>query len=516
MLSRLQNVRIGVRLAFSFGVIVCLMLASFAFSRHEMAKVRALAQEVSHAQAERLALASEWRQNILVNGQRSLASALSADTSLAAHFDQAVKQITVRTSEIQKRFAELETTPEGVAAQKALAEMRTHYIAARSKLVEAKTAGDTAAVAGLVDKFKALGEEYGAAVEAIVQLETTRNRAMNDEVSATMDSMQAAMAAVTVVSALLAAGLGWLLAHGVVGPLAQAQQAAERVAGGDLTVDLPAAGRDEVGRLVEALARMQDSLRQLVGGIRESVDSIGVASSEVATGNLDLSSRTEHAAASLQQTAASVEQISGAVRHSADSAQQADTLAQTASTVASRGGDAVAGVAKTLVGMQASSEKIAEIVGTIDGIAFQTNILALNAAVEAARAGEQGRGFAVVAAEVRVLAQRSAGAAKHVRTLISDSVERVGEGSRQAREASATLNEVVASVKRVSDVVREISASAVEQSRGIGEINQAVSSLDQATQQNAALVEESAAAAASLREQAAALAQSVQRFRLPA
>jgi methyl-accepting chemotaxis protein len=333
-------------------------------------------------------------------------------------------------------------------------------------------------------------------------------------VSAAVNFMKLASAAVTATCVAASVLLCWLLNRSVVGPLARAQETADRVADGDLSVDLASTSTDEVGRLTESLGRMQDSLRTLVGSIRLSVESIGVASSEVAMGNQDLSERTEQSAASLQQTASSVEQISSTVRQSADSARQADQLAQQASDVATRGGKAVASVVATMDGIQASSRKIADIIGVIDGIAFQTNILALNAAVEAARAGEQGRGFAVVATEVRNLAQRSATAAKEIKLLIGDSVDRVEAGSQQARSAGDTLTEVVASVRRVSDIVSEISAAASEQAQGIGEINQAVANLDQATQQNAALVEESAAAASSLKDQATTLAQSVQKFRL--
>ena len=297
-------------------------------------------------------------------------------------------------------------------------------------------------------------------------------------------------------------------------PIDQARQWAERIATGDLASSVSDTGRDEAAHLLTALHAMQVSLRSIVGQVRESADSIQVASAEVASGNTDLSQRTEQAAANLQQTAGSLEQLTGNVRQSADAAAQANQLAASASAVAQRGGQVVSQVVQTMDEINHSSKRIADIIGTIDGIAFQTNILALNAAVEAARAGEQGRGFAVVASEVRALAQRSAEAAREIKTLIGTSVEKVETGARLVQHAGSTMGEIVASVQRVTDVIGEITAAAAEQSSGIGSVNAAISSLDQMTQQNAALVEESAAAAESLKDQALRLAGVVSRFHL--
>jgi methyl-accepting chemotaxis protein len=275
-------------------------------------------------------------------------------------------------------------------------------------------------------------------------------------------------------------------------------------------------GTDEAATLLAALNRMQDSLRSVVGQVHESSSSIRHASSEVASGNTDLSHRTEQAASSLQQTASSMEQLTSTVRHSAESARQASQMAGSAAQVAQRGGQVVAQVVSTMDEINHSSKKIADIIGTIDGIAFQTNILALNAAVEAARAGEQGRGFAVVAGEVRSLAQRSAAAAREIKTLIGASVDRVQAGSKLVADAGSTMDEIVASVQRVADIIGEITAAAGEQSAGIGNVNSAVTQLDSMTQQNAALVEQSAAAAESLREQAERLSGVVGTFKLHA
>jgi methyl-accepting chemotaxis protein len=299
-------------------------------------------------------------------------------------------------------------------------------------------------------------------------------------------------------------------------PLTAAQRLAESIADGDLSHAVDDRGHDETAALLRALGTMQARLRGMVGDIRRSADSIQVASSEIASGNADLSARTEQAASSLQQTASSMEQITGTVRQSADSASTANQLASSATEVAQRGGTVVAAVVTTMEQINHSSKKIADIIGVIDGIAFQTNILALNAAVEAARAGEQGRGFAVVASEVRSLAQRSAQAAREVKALIAESVSSVDAGSRLVADAGQTMNDIVGSVQRVTDIIGEISSAAGEQRDGIGQVNTAVTQLDQMTQQNAALVEQSAAAAESLRGQAATLAQVVGAFRLGA
>ena len=302
----------------------------------------------------------------------------------------------------------------------------------------------------------------------------------------------------------------------ICNPINEARRLAERIATGDLSQAINSQGADEAASLLKALGLMQDSLHGIVGQVRQSAESIQVASAEVASGNLDLSQRTEQAASHLQQTAGSVQQLTGSVRHSADAAAQANQLAASASSVARRGGDVVGQVVSTMDEINQSSKRIADIIGTIDGIAFQTNILALNAAVEAARAGEQGRGFAVVASEVRSLAQRSAEAAREIKALIGTSVDKVETGARLVQDAGATMNEIVASVQRVTDVIGEITAAAAEQSGGIGQVNSAVTSLDQMTQQNAALVEESAAAAESLKDQAQRLAGVVARFDLGA
>ncbi len=306
----------------------------------------------------------------------------------------------------------------------------------------------------------------------------------------------------------------WLTLRSISEPLARAVDFARRIAAGDLSFNPVIRGNDETATLQHALVAMQDGLRTLVGEVRLASESIRVASTEVAVGNQDLSERTEQTAGNLQATASSIEQLHGAVSSSADAAGEAKRLAGEASSVAGRGGEVVAQVVTTMEAIKASRRQIADIIGTIDGIAFQTNILALNAAVEAARAGEQGRGFAVVAGEVRTLAQRSAAAAREIKTLIGASVERTETGARLVGHAGQTMGEIVGSVQRVSEVIGGISHAAREQSHGLGQVNASVAELDRMTQQNAALVEQSAAAAESLKHQATRLSEVVATFRL--
>jgi len=347
--------------------------------------------------------------------------------------------------------------------------------------------------------------------QAQASLEETRSAAKARE--ATVGLLSTACGLVML---LVLGGGMWLTYRSIIAPLNQAKRLAQRVAGGDLSSDPVVKGRDEMSELTHALIAMQAGLRTIVTEVRSSTERIATASSEIASGNQDLSLRTEQTASNLQQTASSMEHLTRTVTHSADAAHNANQLVGSASAVAARGGAVVSQVVATMSEIDDRSKKIADIISTIDGIAFQTNILALNAAVEAARAGEEGRGFAVVAGEVRGLAQRSAAAAKEIKSLIGASVEKVATGTQLVHDAGATMAEIVESVRRVTAVVGEITSTSSEQSAGIGEINASVTQLDAMTQQNSALVEQSAAAAESLKAQAARLAGLVATFRLDA
>ena len=322
------------------------------------------------------------------------------------------------------------------------------------------------------------------------------------------------MLALAAAAIVLACALAYWVTRSITRPLQTAVNIARTVASGDLTSRIETAARDETGQLLRELDQMNSSLVNLVGEVRQGSDAIATASSQIASGNLDLSARTEQQAGSLQETAAAMEQLTSTVRQSADNARQANQLALSASSIAGKGGDVVSQVVGTMEEINSAALKIVDIIAVIDGIAFQTNILALNAAVEAARAGEQGRGFAVVASEVRNLAQRSAAAAKEIKALIDDSVQKADTGSRLVSQAGATMQEIVAGVRRVTDIMGEIASASVEQETGIGQINRAISEMDSVTQQNAALVEQAAAAAGALRQQADGLAQVVSVFHL--
>ena len=322
------------------------------------------------------------------------------------------------------------------------------------------------------------------------------------------------MLAAVLLSLALCTAMAWWVYRRLRWALNAAVTSASAIADGKLEVAVPQGGRDEFGVLLGTLRTMTESLRTVVGGVRASATEINVAVTEVATGNVDLSQRTEQQAANLQQTSASMEELTSTVSNNAENARQANQLALGASEVARRGGEVVDQVVTTMGEISDSSHKIADIIGVIDGIAFQTNILALNAAVEAARAGEQGRGFAVVASEVRSLAQRSAQAAREIKTLITDSVQRVESGERLVKDAGATMQEIVTSVRRVTDIIGEISSATAEQSAGIAQVNTSVSELDRMTQQNAALVEEGAAASESLKDQAQRLIHTIDHFQI--
>ncbi len=498
-----------------------LLLLTATVSLHNRGQIQAAELDLRASEAKLLD-AAEWRGLTQSNVARVTASLVSSDAGLEALLKPEIAATTASISAIQKRVDAAATEVAEQAELKLIAQARKTYIAAREAAIKARGEAGAAAAAAtgkalLSAQVLPAANAYLATQQAYVDLQRTHTAAIRANISTEQLNSAYAMAAVL---ALVMAGLSlgtWMLVGSVCRPLVRLAEAARRIGEGDLEAPIPTRRDDEIGAVQRSLAAMRDALRDIVGQVRQSTESIQVASSEVASGNADLSQRTELAASSLQQTASALEQLTGNVRQSAEAAAQVYQLAASASTVAQRGGEVVNEVVSTMDGIHQASRRIADIIGTIDGIAFQTNILALNAAVEAARAGEQGRGFAVVASEVRCLAQRSAEAAREIKGLIGTSVTQVATGARLVQDAGRTMIEIVASVQRVTDVIGEITAAASEQSHGLVQVNGAVASLDQMTQQNAALVEQSAAAAESLRDQALRLARVIDIFlRLPA
>jgi len=395
-------------------------------------------------------------------------------------------------------------------------EARAKFVdAALRPIVEALRAGDTARATALVHgPMIELFMPVRTAINALIQSQLDEAAKENQSSQSTFEMVRLVCLTGMAFGLILAAFVGAMLVKSIVRPLDEAVRIAGAVADGDLTQDIPVRANDETGHLMRALNEMNAGLARIVGRVRAGTDTIASASGQIATGNQDLSARTEQQAASLERTAASMEELTSTVRQNADNARQANTLAQSASEVAARGGTVVTQVVATMGAINASAARIADIIGVIDGIAFQTNILALNAAVEAARAGEQGRGFAVVAGEVRSLAQRSAGAAKEIKALIDDSVHKVGQGNELVDAAGRTMRDVVTSVQHAAVIMEDITAASRVQNDGIAEVNAALAQLDGITRENAGLVEESAAASASVAVQAGHLAQVLSVFKL--
>ena len=436
---------------------------------------------------------------------------------LQNYFKDTMAATTADTSKVQKRYTELENSPEGLRIQEELATIRKSYLETRDKSLELKKAGDMAqARAYALGTFAPVLDKYNAIADKMVDDQVRRSAEQAAEAAELIQSYRMTVLVAGVAGLALLVVLSWVVVQRIRCSLGAVSAVAQRIGEGDLSQPIEVQGRGEVAEMMRAMQGMQTSLVRIVGDVRHSSDSIATGSSEIAMGNADLSQRTEEQASNLEETAASMEEITSTVKNNADTARKAATLAGSASQAAVKGGEVVGQVVTTMQHIAAASRKITDIISVIDGIAFQTNILALNAAVEAARAGEQGRGFAVVASEVRSLAQRSAEAAKEIKSLITASVERVEQGSALVDKAGATMTEVVTAIRRVTDIMGEISAASSEQSAGVGQVGEAVTQMDQATQQNAALVEEMAAAAASLNTQAGELVHAVAVFQLDA
>ena len=513
----MKNLKIGSRLAIGFSCVLAMLLVLSGTAIWRMQHAAAATEMLVKSSLRDERLLGEWRLAIELNAVRAADALRSNDAAHEKELAAAMTASSARAEMVQNSFTESTTQPVMKEKLATLMEARKAYTASRKVALDAKAAGNQAqAIAHFDTETRPRLAAYLAAIRAMTEQQAKLIDEEAEDIALQYRHGRELLLMVSALAVLSGIGFSVFLTRGITRPLAQAVEVANRVAAGDLSARIEVRSRDETGQLMKALATMNDNLGRLVSQVRHGADNIATSASEIASGNMDLSSRTEQQASSLEETASSMEELTSTVKQNADNARQANQLALTASSVAAQGGEVVAQVVDTMSAIDSSSKKIVDIIGVIDGIAFQTNILALNAAVEAARAGEQGRGFAVVATEVRSLAQKSAAAAREIKGLIGDSVEKVDAGSKLVAQAGSTIQEVVASVQRVTDIMSEITAASNEQSAGIEQVNQAIAQMDQVTQQNAALVEEAAAAAGSMQEQAATLAATVGAFTLSA
>ncbi|GJI99273.1 methyl-accepting chemotaxis protein [Duganella caerulea] len=512
----LTHLRIGTRLAAGFAIVLLLAICATSVALYNAHVNAAATRHMMEQPLAKERLASDWYVLIYSAVARTALIARSSDDTLSTTFADVIGASTKKGGELLGRIKELLSSDQEKAVFEASMGLRNTYQKAKTDIMNAKKAGNAAEAEKLYKEvFVPSSDAYQNKVQELL---TLQRKAIDDTAHA-IDAANDRSNMLLMVLAVLMVAIGslaaWVISRSITVPLKSAVAIASTVANGDLTTRFDAETTScEIGELMTALKGMNDALHNVVSQVQSGTSTIATASNEIAAGNMDLSQRTEEQASSLEETASSMEELTSTVRQNAENARQANQLAQAASDVAERGGTIVGQVVDTMGSIDASAKKIVDIIGVIDGIAFQTNILALNAAVEAARAGEQGRGFAVVASEVRNLAQRSAAAAKEIKELIGNSVEQVDIGARLVQQAGSTMDDVVSSVRRVTDIMGEITSASSEQSIGIDQVNTAITQMDQVTQQNAALVEQAAAAAASMQEQAARLADVAASFKL--
>ncbi len=510
-----KDIKISTRLSLAFGLVVLILIAMGIVTVLQLSHMRHSLVDITERRMGTLRELGELRDQVNLQARVIRNIALRPDTELA---QAEAKRLEVSRLAVDGIFAHLDQliqSAEGRGELNQIKELRKQYAGAVGHYLEVLEQGrHDEAVALLFEAVRPLQQAYFAAIQDETRVQNEHAARAGHEAEAAAGSIEIAVGVAGVVAPLLAVLLALSVIRSIVRPIHKSVEIARAVAAGDLTHHIDASGNNEMGQLLQALGEMQSALARVVGTVRHAAMTVSTASIELAQGNMDLSARTEHQASAVEQTSSSMEELSSTVRLNSDNAQQANQLARSASVVAEECGDAVAQAVETMKGINESSRRIADIIGVIDGIAFQTNLLALNASVEAARAGEQGRGFAVVAAEVRNLAGRSAEAAKEIKSLITNSVERVEQGTQQVDRAGATMTEVVSSIRRVNDIMADISAASTEQSTGVSQIGQAVVQMDRATQQNAALVEEMAAAGENLKQQSHELVEAVAVFRL--
>lgn len=513
---RLSNLKIGQQLGIGYGLLLCILAIVALLGINGMHKSNEALHHVVDVNVVKINRLEDMASSIHIVSRVIRTIALLPDDGMA---QEQHKKIDEARAQYNKAYSELEKMAMDDAGKTFMHKIMEDQQAARTlndKFAEMVKTDKDAAVKFLLKEVIPVNAKWQDALHDFILLQESKNAQDESNAKEAYQASLTFMIIATIAAIIIGIVIAWNSARAITAPLKKAIQVAQNVAEGDLTSQIEVHAQNEAGQLMQALKQMNDSLAHLVGQVRQGTETINTASTEIAMGNMDLSSRTESQAGALEETASSMEELTSTVKQNADNARQANQLAIAASEVAIQGGAVVAQVVNTMGDINTSSKKIVDIISVIDGIAFQTNILALNAAVEAARAGEQGRGFAVVASEVRNLAQRSATAAKEIKILIDDSVEKVGVGSRLVDEAGVTMDRVVSSISNVTDIMGEITAASAEQTSGIEQINTAVIQMDEVTQQNAALVEEAAAAASSLQEQAASLAQLVQQFKIEA
>ncbi|OYU26247.1 MAG: methyl-accepting chemotaxis protein [Burkholderiales bacterium PBB2] len=508
-----SNIKIGTRLGLAFGAVLLITAVIAGVGVWRLGSLKQAADVLATVEMERNSLAQRWNANINLNWVRTSAALQAADLAHVKALQQEMDATSKVIGELQGRLEPLVDDDKGKEILAAIGKAREAYRGPRSTLLKRKLAGEDVAAEVRTDLLP-LATRYLAELDRLDQHMDAMLAKRQAETQQVARTGQWALAMGASLSLLMGLAFAWISTRAITRPIGQAVGSAQAISEGNLSDDIRVDGSDESAQMLQALMAMRKNLARIVGEVRDNADGVSHASAEIAQANFDLSARTEVQASAIQQTAASMEELSSTVRQNADNAVLANQLSKNASEVAIRAGGVVNRVVETMKGINDSSRRISDIIGVIDGIAFQTNILALNAAVEAARAGEQGRGFAVVASEVRSLAGRSAEAAREIKSLINVSVERVEQGSSLVDQAGVTMSEVVAAIQRVTDIMGEISSASGEQSSGVAQIGDAVQQMDHSTQQNSALVEEMAAAASSLRTQAAALVQVMAIFKL--